>query len=1077
MTQAGYYRQPTICKDQVVFICDDDLWSVNASGGTARRLTKGIGECSYPKLSPDGKYVAFIFLEEGHPEVYVMPSEGGEPKRLTYLGSEQAIVIGWTSDSKKIIFCSDARTPFFRHAEGYELSPETGEITPLQLGHLKHISRDEKGRIVLGRNATDPSMWKRYRGGTAGQLWIDADGKGEFKRLCKLNGNLVNPMWVKDRVYFLSDHEGVGNIYSCLTDGTDVKRHTQHSEYYVRFPSCDGERIIYGAGANIYLLDCKTNAVNVIDIDAPAQEQQLSRKFSNPIRHLEHIAVHPKGHKIGFITRGQAFTMPFFEGACVQHSPGSEVRYRFLQWLNDGEKLIAVSDIDKYERIVLHDSSDPLSKPVFLTDSDIGRIISLEVSPDGTRIAFSNHRHELMLLDLKSKKVSKLDHSSADRISSMSWAPDSRWLAYGFFTQSNLSIIKIADADSGKCREVTRAVRMDYEPVFDPEGKYLYFLSNREFKPIYDSTHFGLSFPRATRPYVITLTKSIRSPFAANEKAFLKGSDSEAGEAEQKKDEKKEKVKKVEIDFDGIQDRILACPVEEGLYSGLLATKDRILFLAHELKGIGRDHSWLDNESAGDLCAYDFEEQKQGALLNGVKHMVLAQDGKTLVAFVKENFQVLDASQSLDKPAEASEKPGRKTGVFDLSRCNLLVEPRKEWTQMYREAWRLQSEHFWDEKMSDIDWNLVFERYALVLPKVRTRAELSDLLWEMQGELGTSHAYEFGGDRPSPRPYHKGFLGCDLNYDEKNNGFRISNILRGDCWDRDCDSPLAEPGLQVEEGDLILQVNGRNVGKNLSADELLIKAGDKHVQLTIKSGKSVKTVTVKTLRSERYLRYRHWVETNRQKVHEASNGKLGYIHIPDMGPHGYAEFHRSYLAEFNHEGLVIDVRYNRGGHVSSLLLEKLMRKRLGYDVSRYGEPQPYPSESPVGPMVAITNQFAGSDGDIFSHCFKMYKLGPLVGERTWGGVIGIYPRHALVDGTITTQPEFSFWFSDVGWSVENYGTDPDHPVDYKPQDYKKGHDPQIEKAVELALDSLKTNPFKLPDFKSRPKLSLPAKLK
>lgn len=1079
MSQTGYYRQPTIHKNQVVFVCDDDLWTVESSGGIARRLSKGQGECLYPRFSPDGKQIAFICLEEGHPELFVVNADGSALKRLTYLGGEQTFVLCWSLDGKNVLISCDARTPFFRHAEILSVDAQSGEIQPLNHGHALYFTIDQKGRKVIGRNNLDPAMWKRYRGGKAGRLWIDRDGKGQFSRFHNLNGNIVSPMLIDDRAYFLSDHEGIGNIYSSKLDESDLVRHTQHSEYFVRFPSTDGERIIYGAAGNLFILDCKTNETTQIDIQAPSQEQHSARKFSNAADHIEDLSISPAGNKIAFTTRGQAFSMPFFEGACVQHSPGSEVRYREINWLHEGEKFIAISDSGAFERIVLHDAADPLSPAQCLTDAEIGRIVELSVSPDGTRIAFSNHRFELAMLDMKSKKITIIDRSNAERISGLSWSPDSRWLAYACFPQyTNLSIIKIADADSGKTHEATRPIRIDYDPCFDPSGKYLYFLSNREFKPIYDSMQFELSFPRSVRPYAIILSKATASPLAPNEKPYLSQADEKPTATDTEKPGEKSEDKVVQIDFDGIHDRILSIPVEEGLYGNLKASNDRIIFLAAQLKGIPREFSWHGEETTYSLIAYDFNEKKEGVLVNALNSYFIGADRKTIVARLKDKFKVLDATQPLDKPADLNEHTlSRATGMFDLSRCNLLVEPRKEWAQMYREAWRLQQEHFWDEKMSDVDWNLVHERYALVLPKVRTRSELSDLIWEMQGELGTSHAYEFGGDRPSPRPYYKGFLGCDLVWDEKNSGYRISKILRGDSWDPDANSPLAEPGIGIEEGDLILAVNGKRVSKNLSVDELLLKAGGQYIQLGIRNGMTNRTVTVKAMTSERYLRYRNWVETNREIVHKASNGKLGYIHIPDMGPPGFAEFHRSYLSEFNYEGLVVDVRYNRGGHVSGLLLQKLLRKRLGYDVPRYGHPQPYPNESPVGPMVAVTNQFAGSDGDIFSHCFKLNKLGPLVGHRTWGGVIGIHPRHNLVDGTLTTQPEYSFWFEDVGWSVENYGTDPDYPVDYRPQDYNAGVDPQLEKAIELAMEEVKKAAFKLPDFNTRPRLPLPTVLK
>lgn len=1104
MSTPGYYQQPTICKERIVFVCDDNLWAASSNGGIARRLTNAAAECTFPKLSPDGKLVAFIAFEEGHPEVFIMPYEGGSPLRLTYLGSQSCMVLGWKPDGSKIIIASDSKAPFFRHQELYELSPDGREMTPLNLGHVMSYSVDNKGRAVLGRNSADPAYWKRYRGGRAGELWIDNDGRGQFRPLVKLDGNMVSPMWVKGRVYFLSDHEGIGNIYSCKADGRDVQRHTHHSEYYVRYPSTDGERIIYSSAGNIHVLDCNTGTINVLNLQASSQERHTARKFVDTGYYLDSYSLNPKGNSVGLISRGQIFTMPLFQGPCLQHGSGSEVRHRLFEWLPDGETFVAVDDADNYERIALHSSSDVSRKPEYITTEDIGRVSSLEVSPHGKWLAVTNHRFELMLVDVEKKKTYMVDKSPAERISHLSWSPDSRWLAYTYFHHSNNSVIKVLDSTNYKTHEITRPVRVDFSACFDPEGKYLYFLSNREFKPVYDTQSFDLSFPQSTRPYVIPLTKEIASPFAPDTRPFIRKdnpapasstttetqsskanaqSKTAATAATKSKRKGKEAEKQedsseqgwVKIDFDGILDRVIAFPFSEGVYSSLCALRGRILFLSFPMRSLPRDYNWDDAApNAASLIVYDFADQKTAVLQTGLYSMRLGSDNQTVIYRSRERLRVIDGFQSSSKgPDGHSETPGRNTGFIDLNRCNVMVEPRKEWAQMYAEAWRLQRDHFWDEKMSAVDWDLVYERYAVLLEKIRTRSELSDLLWEMQGELGTSHAYEFGGDKPSPRPYYKGFLGCDLQYDPKSQGYKITKILRGDSWERDADSPLAEPGLGIENGDIIVGVNGRRTSKDCSVDELLIKAGASHVQLTVKRGDTQRSVTVRTMHSERYLRYRNWVETNRRIVSKATNDKVGYVHIPDMGPFGFAEFHRSYLTEFHHDGLIIDVRYNRGGHISNLLLEKLLRKRIGYDVSRWGQPQPYPGESPAGPIVGLTNQFAGSDGDIFSHCFKVYEIGPLVGKRTWGGVIGIEPRSRLVDASLTTQPEYSFWFQDVGWSVENYGTEPTYEVDYRPQDYKAGKDPQLQKAIDLVLAALRKNPVNLPSFKERPQLPLP----
>ncbi len=1074
MTELGYYRYATIGHDTIVFACEDDLWSTTAVGGTAHRLTAGQGEFSAPKLSPDGKHVAFVGREEGHPEVYVIPVEGGLPKRLTYLGGETCFVCGWSSDGKDVLFVSDAKSPFVRHTEAFSVSLKGGSARPSNLGHVQSISIKSNGACVIGRNANDPARWKRYRGGTAGEIWIDKDGKGNFQKLITLAGNLVLPMWLNERIYFLSDHDGFGNIYSCLPDGIDLTQHTAHTDYYVRFPATDGKRISYTSGGDVYVFDAATNKSTKIDLKVAPTTIQSVRKFVSAADHLEHFAPHPQGHAIALIARGQPMIMSNWEGAVTQHGRGSRSRYRNCEWLSSGECFIAISDTAGFEQLELH-HADQSTEPFVVCKGDIGRVVDMKVSPTEDLVAIANHRQELLLVDLKNKSFEIIDKSPAERIGGINWSADGRWIAYSWAGHPQSFIIRIAEAKTLKVHDVTTALRFDCEPCFDPEGRYLYFLSARDFYPVYDSLQFDLSFPQSMRPFLVTLRADVESPFALKAPSLT---------VETKKNEeeksKNDKPKKIEIDFDGIERRIVGFPVSEGRYGQIVATSQRVYFTEFQVKGIRPNHNWLEEEpEPGILNAYDFAENRASRIQFFVNHIRISNDFKTLFYVSKKKIRAIDTHEGFPaegvEPSVPPEAPNRKSRFLDLNRAQILVQPQEEWKQMYAEAWRLQSEHFWDSTMSDVDWNLVHDRYVALLSKIRTRSELSDVIWEMQGELGTSHAYEIGGDYRSQPAYQKGFLGADFALDTKSGGYAIKRILRGDSWDADIDSPLATPGLNIKVEDVIVAVGGRGVNSDCTLDELLINAAGKSVNLTIMRKNKKHTVAVRTLKSERMLRYREWVENNRQEVHEKSGGRLGYLHIPDMMPAGFAEFHRGYLAEYNRDGMIVDVRYNRGGHVSALLLEKLARKRVGYDVSRWGPPQPYPSESIAGPIVAITNQFAGSDGDIFSHCFKLYKLGPLVGKRTWGGVVGIWPRHRLVDGTVTTQPEFSFWFTDVGFRVENYGTDPDYEVDIAPHDYKNGQDPQMEKALSLALEALKKTPVALPDFSVRPRLPLPTK--
>ncbi|HEY7994750.1 MAG TPA: PDZ domain-containing protein [Candidatus Eremiobacteraceae bacterium] len=1077
MKNAGYYRCPTINGDTIVFACEDDLWSVETTGGIARRLTAGRGDCIFPRFSPDGASIAFVGRDEWHPEVFVMPAGGGAARRLTFLGAEVSTVNGWTTDGKSVVFTTDARVPFLRNLAAYTVPADGGEAKSLDLGHVATIALARNGAIVIGRNNLDAARWKRYRGGTAGDLWIDAAGKGTFKRLISVNGNPSWPMFVADRVYFVSDHEGVGNIYSCTPDGSGLKRHTDHADYYVRFPSTDGSRIVYTAGSKIYVYDHAAQRESEVAVEAPSSTPQRARRFVDAAPNLEHFAPHPEGHSLALIARGQPYAMPNWEEGVTHLGTGSRIRYRMSEWLHDGERVVFVDDADGFERVRVV-RADGSSDPDPITQTDIGRVIEMVASPVADVVALSNHRQELLLVDVTAKTIRTIDRSPHARIADLAFSPDGRWIAYSWETNADSSIIRIADTSTGEIHDVTTPLRVDRSPAFDPDGKFLFFLSTRDFNPIYDALQFDLGFPHAMRPFLVTLTKDAGSPFVPKLKPVVK----------RRADEKKEEPQStapsapVAIDFDGISTRVVGFPVEEGRYDRIAGLKGRAVFTSYPVRG-SLESPWMDPEGSpeGSLIAYDFDEQTHFTIASDVVDFRVASDHRTVAYRSGKQLRVIDA---LDRSGDQGERrraprdPGRRTGWVDLGRINVEIDPVAEWAQMYDEAWRLQREQFWDERMTHVDWQLVHDRYGALLPRLRTRGELSDLIWEMQGELGTSHAYEMGGDYRTPPQYKRGFLGADLSWDPSAGGYRIDRILRGDSWDRTADSPLAEPGLGIAEGDVIVAVGGQPVSATRSPDELLVNSADTVVALTLAGGpdRAKRRVAVHTLKGERSLRYRAWVNANRDEVHRRTNGRVGYLHIPDMGPWGFAEFHRGYLSEFDRDALIVDVRFNRGGHVSSLLLEKLARKRVGYDVSRWGVPRPYPPESVRGPMVGLTNQFAGSDGDIFSHCFKLYKLGPLVGKRTWGGVIGIWPRHPLVDGTVTTQPEFSFWFTDVGWNVENYGTDPDYDVDIAPHDSHAGRDPQMDKALELALSALESNATVIPDFADRPSLPIPTSL-
>lgn len=1069
----GYYRYPTIHRDTVVFASEDDLWSVNSNGGLPRRLTSSLSEASRPTLSPDGTWLAFAAREEGHNELYVMPAAGGEPRRLSYFGA-MTRPVGWSPDGSRIVFVTNHGQPFANVLRVHAIAPTGGAIEELRVGPANSISFGARGATVIGRNTADPARWKRYRGGTAGDLWVDADGNGEYRRLIEVRGNLANPMWIGARIYFLSDHEGYGNIYSALPDGSDLRRHTDHEQFYARNPSSDDSRIVYHAGADLYLFDPASDTSSLIPIDYSSPRAQRVRRFVDGSKYLQSYALHPEGHSVALTMRGKPITMGAFSGPVVQHGVMQGVRYRHARFLNDGVRVVAVADHAGDETIVVLNGTSAESEDRF-DGVDVGRVVELAVSPASDRIALSNQRNETLVVDLATREVTLIDRSATLHNGAIAWSPDGRWLAFNRADNTETSYLMVANVDTGEKHRVTEPLLEDRNPSFDPEGKYLYFLSHREFNPVYDNLHFDLGFPRGVRPYLITLRKDIGHPFLPKPKAPTDAAeklalDTLVEEAKKSDDASESKHTDVEIDFDGIARRVVAFPVSEGRYSQILGVKGKAFFVENPIQGTLEAAFGETVEPAGSLEYFDFDLCKKETVVGGIDAFDLSRDGSSLIYRSGQKLRVISTRGKVE--ANSSKEPGRESGWLDLSRPRIPIVPGDEWMQMFREAWRLQRDYFWTEGMLGIDWKAVYDRYAPLVDRIGTRAELSDLIWEMQGELGTSHAYEMGGDyRPSPS-YLQGFLGADITLDD-NGEWIVTHIVRGDTWNERFGSPLESPGVNIEEGDAIVAINGRRVSRDRHPNEHLVNTARSEIQLEFRHNGSPTTnvVTLKTLASEQPPRYREWVEKNRARVNEATDGKVGYIHVPNMGAWGYSEFHRGFLAEVSHGSLIVDVRFNGGGHVSQLLLEKLARRVLGYNLARYTVPSPYPDYALSGPLVAITNELAGSDGDIFSHGFKMLKLGPLIGKRTWGGVVGIWPRNPLVDGSVTTQPEFSFWFSDVKWGVENYGTDPDIDVDITPQDYAADRDTQLERAIDEVMRLITTNSVVPPEFAGRPSMA------
>lgn len=1040
---AAWLRYPTIHRDRIVFVVEDDLWSVSSAGGSARRLTTGLGTAARPRFSPDGATLAFDGAEEGVREVYHVDADGGPVRRLTWHG-DTATVLGWTPGGE-VLYTTAAGQPFPRDTHPYAIDPTSGPPRRLPVGPVAGLHLDGD-RAVLCRHSTDLAWWKRYRGGRMGTLWV-RDGAEPFRKLGLGQINVAAPCWLAGRLYFVADPAGVPQLVSCRVEGgeaLDLTVHSDHADLAVRFPSTDGRSLVYCHGGDLYHLVPGGRPAR-IEVDVRSQRTERQRRFPSPTTHLEDWDLHPDGHSLALTVRGRAVTLGNWEGAAEVLPTPDGVRHRLTRWV-DAERLLVLSDAGGEEALELHGPGtvrryDGLGH---------GRVVEVWVDPTGARVAFTDHGHRLYLLSLDDGAAIELDHSTSGPIAGADWSADGNYLAWARpeGPRGQRSRLRLRELASGRVVDVTTGEYFDASPSFDPDGRHLYFVSSREFDPVYETQYFGYAFPRGIGPYLVTLHADARDPFLPDPRP-LKGAKADRD--------------KRPIDLDGLAERIVRFPVAEGRYDKIVGLgSGQVLLVRPPLRGT-LDRSWYDPgppKADASLMLWEFDKQELVELTSRISAIRWDRQREHLGIRAGARLRVVAANLDKAQREELKKTDGRadrKSGWIDLQRVRVSVDPGAEWTQMLVEAWRLMRDNYWEPTYGGVDWHAILERYRPLVDRVATRGELSDLVWCMQGELGTSHAYEMGGDYSASPTFRIGRLGADLGWDPDSGAWRITRLVRGEPGDRERSSPLCAPGLGVAVGEVVHEIAGTRLSASVSPDQALANQAGTVVALSL-GEPTRRRVVSRTLSDDRPLRYRQWVLENRARVTERTGGRVGYVHVPDMGPGGFAEFHRDFIRESERDALLVDVRFNRGGHVSQLLLARLAQRRLGYRISRWTEPSPYPASSIAGPMLALTNEMAGSDGDIFSHAWKRLGLGPLIGTRTWGGVVGIWPRQMLVDRGITTQPEHATWFDDVGFGLENHGTDPDVVVEVTPDDWANGADPQLDRAIAMLIDALAERP-------------------
>jgi tricorn protease len=1073
VTPAGYLRYPHVHGELAVFVAEDGVWLVGAGGGRAWRLSADAAQVSHPRFAPDGTSVAWTSWRDGRPEVYTADTEGNAEARLTYWGDGKTKVAGWTA-AGEVLAITAAGQPEPQHTWAYAVPLHGAPPRRLPFGPVSDLALADTGTALLtGRLDDDPAYWKRYRGGSGGKLWTATAEDPLFTRiLADLNGQLAAPMLIDGRLFFLSDHQGTGNIYSCALDGTGVRRHTDHDGMYARNPSTDGHRIVYHVTGDLWILDGPDAAApRKLDITLGSPSAARAPRLVTAADHLGSLDCDRTGQASVIGVRGTVHWLTHKDGPARALHVDPDARARLPRVLGETGRVAWITDADGPDALeVAAVTGEPRS--VRLAEGLLGTVVGLAASPDGATVAAAANDGRLLAVDVASGQVTELTRSENGAIKGLSWSPDSAWLAWSHPGPWPLSQIRMARIANQEIIDVTDGRFADTDPTFTADGLYLAFLSVRSFDPVYDAQSFDLIFPYGSRPYLVTLGAQTPSPFGP-----VPGGRPLSQDPPEDSDKDSSERPVVSVDALGLGDRVVGVPVTEARYSGLRAVKGGLAWLREPVTGVlGEGAARLDDDAPRPaLERYDLTKRETTELADELDWFTASGDGTRLVVKDGDEVRVLPADSKDDDSSG-------DTVTVDLSRARFQADPAALWRHAYAEAGRTMRQNFWVPDMSGVDWDGVLESYRPLLDRVRGANDFADLLWEVVAELGTSHAYVtragddwyFAAARPGPAAV--GQLGADLSRDPAGR-WLVDRILPGESSDPRARSPLAAPGVAVRPGDELVAVDGQPVDPVRGPWPLLAGTAGQPVELTVRPRDGEpRAVVVVPLRDERRLRYQDWVGGRRALVRELSDGRLGYLHIPDMMGEGWAHFHRDLRTEIRFSGLVVDVRGNTGGHTSQLVVEKLARRIIGWDTGRWIQPLPYPEEARRGPLVTLSDEFAASDGDIITAAITSLGLGPVVGTRTWGGVIGIdgFPGHELVDGTHMTVPRFAFHSDEYGWGVENYGVKPDVEVLISPDDWAAGRDPQVETAVRLALEALEKQPAATPpDASTGPRKTRP----
>jgi len=1051
-------RFPDIHGNTIVFVYGEDIWAVPAKGGIATRLTINDGQERFPKFSNDGKMIAFTGDYDGNSDVYVMNSNGGKITRVTFHPGYDE-VIGWHPVKNKIIFWS-TRDSYSRFSRLYLISPDGTGIEEMIMHEAAAGSFSPDGsKMAYNRVRREHRTWKRYKGGLAQDIYLYDFKTKKDARLTKFRGTDRIPMWIGDSIYFSSDRDGVLNIYEYNTKTSHIKQITKHADYDVRRPSEGVNRIVYEKGGELWVLNVNSKETEPVAIKIIADAPEVRPYIKKVKKYITGFDISPSGKRALIEARGEIFTVPEKYGPTRNLTEDSGARDKDAVWSPDGKKIAYFSDKGGEYEIYITDPKG-LNKALCLTHNKDGYRHTLRWSPDSKKIAFTDQTLTCYYIDIATKKIHKVDKAYYENIDvsldlkpiyDFTWSPDSRFIAYSKMNKDLVTSIYIYSLDTGKTHCVSNAIFNDFGPVFSKDGEHLFFISNRRFNPTYCDFEWEMVYKNVAGIYCLTLKKNGKPilPFKSDEESCA-CENSKKQDLKKKKHGKKEeksiKALRMIVDFEGISERIETLPLKPGNYRNLSVNKDSIFYLNAD-KG---DFNRFEFRRVGpkNLYTFSINDRKEKTVMTGIDGYKLSFDGSHIV-YKKRNSIGIIKSNSKNSKGKA----------LNLSDLKMRYEPLKEWEQIFNEAWRMERDFYYEPNMHGVSWKTMKEKYGRLMQFASCRQDVQYIIGELIGELNTSHTYVFGGDRKRKADrVNIGMLGVDWEIDKVSNRYRFKKIYKVTDWSRVVIPPLMKPGININKGDYILKVNDKNVTADKNIYSYFQDLAGKQVTLLVNKQPTrigAKEIVVKPQRGERLLRYLDWVEHNRLLIEKASKGQIGYIHLPDTYNASAVEFPKYFYAQTRKKGLIIDGRYNGGGLDPDIFLGRLDKKIHSYWTRRYSHDQTSPSLGTRAHMVLLTNRQAGSGGDELPMIFRLRKMGPIIGTRTWGGLVGVSMFIRMIDGGGLTAPDYRIYGTKGNWVVENVGIKPDITVDLDPNEMARGYDAQLMKGIEVLMKEIK----------------------